>query len=78
MEAKEKTRNMYFEDLEVLREEKADFVAYYNLLMDGVKNLKGNDMAGFIYGVLQDVKNLGAEEQKQATKLQMIEKVNEL
>ena len=76
MEAK--TFNMYCEDLEVLREEKAQFPEYYNLMLEGIKDLSGNNLASFVYAVLNEVRNLGAEENTYKLKQRMIEKVNEL
>jgi len=52
----------YLNDLEEMRGRKADFSEYYQKILNGINDLKGNDKPIFIYAVLNDIRQLGVSE----------------
>jgi len=66
----------YLKDLEEMSERGADFAEYYHKLIDGVKDLEGNQRAIFVRALMDKIRNIGYENGKRAANEAMIKFLN--
>ena len=66
----------YLKDLEEMSERGADFAEYYHKLLDGVKDLEGNQRAMVVWVLMNKIRDIGYENGKRATNEAMIKFLN--
>ena len=66
----------YLNDLEEMRERKADLLEYYHKILNGIDDLKGNDKPLFMYAILNDIRQLGIDEGKRTANKAMCDFLN--
>ncbi len=66
----------YLKDLEEMSQRGADFAEYYHKLLDGVKDLEGNQRAMFVWVLMDKIREIGYENGKRATNEAMIKFLN--
>ncbi len=66
----------YLKDLEEMSNRGADFAEYHKKLLNGVKDLEGNQRYLFVWVLMDKIRGLGYENGKRATNEAMIKFLN--